>query len=193
METVKTTKVGEKYKPKVYKTKQLEFADEVRILDDDMFPCVPANRLLNRWVLTNRIVPVVFIPFTYSEERRRFEFVKKSLFTAGGLLRVSSYPPVVEEYERNPSSDVDGYITISGSEVKTEEFSDVVNTVDIFTADNDIFIQISKDGKEFGKKIMLRGSLNEVISIDFSVKAIKFSNVVTDGSANGKYQVVGYR
>jgi len=193
MEVVKPTKAGEKYKPKVYRTKQLEFADEVRILDDDLFVSVPANRLLNRWVLTNRIVPVIFLPVRYSLERRRFEFLKQPIFTEGGLLRVSAYPKISEYYERNPTSNVDGYVEISGSETKTEQFSDVVSTVDIFTADNDIYVELSKDGVEFLPKILLRGSINQAYSIDFSTKAVRFSNVVTDGTKNGKYQVVGYR
>lgn len=113
--------------------------------------------------------------------------------TSGGLLKVSAYPKISEKYERNPTSDIDGYVEISGAEEKTETFSEEVNTIDIFSADNDIFFQLSTDGITFGKKIMLRGSINEVISLDFSVKAVKLTNVVTDGTKNGKYQVVGYK
>ena len=192
MESVKTVKAGEKYKPKVYKTKQLEFGDEVRILDDEMFPCVPADRLLNRWVLTNKIIPVVFIPFTYSSERKRFEFLKQPIFTRGGLLRVSSYPPVFEHYERNPTSDREGYVTIVGDAVRGEFFNQVVSVVDIFSADNDILVSLSKDGKEFGEYFVLRGSINESISLGFSCKAILLENLNKDGSHNGKYQVIGY-
>jgi len=113
--------------------------------------------------------------------------------TEGGLLKVASYPRLAEEYEVNPTTGTEGYVTIDGAEVKTEEFSDVVNTLDIFTADNDLYVELSTDGSVFGKKILLRGSLNEVLSIDFSVKAVRLRNVVTDGSANAKYQVVGFR
>ena len=118
---------------------------------------------------------------------------QKIAVTEGGLVKVATYPKIAEEYERNPTSNSDGYITISGAEEKTETFSDVVNTIDIFARDNDIYFQLSKDGITFGNKILLRGSINEAISIDFSVRAVKLTNVVTDGSANGKYQVVGYR
>jgi len=193
METTKPVKAGEKYEAKRRRTPQFEFADEVRILDDDLFISAPTNKLLNRWVLTNRITPVIFLPITYSLERRRFEFVKQPIFTEGGLLRVSTYPKVSEYYERNPTTNVDGYVEITGSEVKTEEFSSVMNTVDIFTADNDIYVELSNDGEQFFGKILLKGSLNQTYSIDFSVKAVRFRNVVTDGTANGKYQVVGYR
>jgi len=193
METAKPTEAGQKYEVRKRRSPQLEFANEVRILDDDLFMCVPSNKLLNRWVLTNKIVPVIFLPITYSLERRRFEFVKQPIFTEGGLLRVTTYPKVSEYYERNPSSNVDGYVEISGNEVKTEEFSSVMNTVDIFTTGNDIYVELSKDGQEFFGKILLMGSVNQAYSIDFSVKAVRFRNVVTDGSANGKYQVIGYR
>jgi len=118
---------------------------------------------------------------------------QKIAVTEGGLLKVTAYPKIAEEYERNPTTDTDGYVEISGTEVITETFSEVVNTIDIFAKDNDIYFQLSKDGITFGKKILLRGSINEVISLDFSCKAVKLSNVVTDGTANGKYQVVGYR
>jgi len=192
MESVKTVKAGEKYKPKVYKTKQLEFGDEVRILDDEMFPCVPADRLLNRWVLTNRIIPVVFIPFTYSSERKRFEFLKQPIFTRGGLLKVSSYPPVFEHYEQNPTSGERNYVEIIGNTVRKEEFSQVVSVIDIFSSDHDIRVSLSTDGKEYGHYFVLRGSINESISLGFSCKAILLENLNKDGSHNGKYQVIGF-
>ena len=96
-----------------------------------------------------------------------------------------------EKYERNPTSDVDGYVTISGTDVKVETFSTVMSGFDIWTKDNDIYIQLSEDGVVWMEKIMLRGSLNEIWSENIAVKAIKLSNVVTDGTANGSYQVIG--
>jgi len=97
------------------------------------------------------------------------------------------------EYEVNPSSGVTGYNTISGSSTVTETFSKTVRTIDIYTKDNDIYVEISKDGSTFGSKIMLRGSINQVVSLEVECKAVRFSNVVTDGTADGSYQVVGWR
>lgn len=193
MDVVKETKRIGTYKPKVYRTKQLEFADEVRILDDELFLSVPANKLLNRWMLNNKVTPTIELPIRYSSERKRYELLKEPIFTKAGALKAAIVGAGLEKYDRNPTSNVDGYITISGTEEKTEEFLEVMSVIDIFTKDNDIYYQLSADGVEFGKKVMLRGSLNQTISIDFSVKAVKLTNVITDGSANGAYQVVAYK
>jgi len=111
--------------------------------------------------------------------------------TAAGALKIASVGAGFEKYERNPTSDTDGYITISGTDVKTETFSSVMSGFDIWTKDNDIYVQLSADGITWMDKVMLRGSLNEIWSENIAVKAIKLSNVVTDGSANGSYQVIG--
>jgi len=110
--------------------------------------------------------------------------------TSGGLLKVSSVPTVFESYERNPTTDTDGYITISGSTTKTETFSQVMYKIDIVCKDNPIYIQISSDGSTWGDKIQL--DAGDVFSENISCKAVKLTNVTTDGSANGSYQVVGY-
>jgi len=111
--------------------------------------------------------------------------------TEGGLLKVSAYTGVFESYEVNPSTGVDGYVTVSGTETKTEEFSEVMSKVDVCCKDNSIFIELSKDGTTFGGKIQL--DAGDVFSEQISVKAIRISNVVTDGTADGSYQVIGYK
>lgn len=112
--------------------------------------------------------------------------------TATGLLKVSSFPPVFSRYYVNPTSNVVGFNTISGTAIITEAFPETVTRVDIYSKDADIYVELSNDGVVWGPKILVQGSLNQVMSIDFEAKAVRFSNVVTDGTANGSYQVVGY-
>ena len=75
--------------------------------------------------------------------------------TEGGLLKVTAYTGVFERYEVNPTSGVSGYVTVSGTETKTEEFSEVMSKVDIVCKDNSIYVELSVDGTTFGSKIQL--------------------------------------
>lgn len=111
--------------------------------------------------------------------------------TEGGLLKVTAYTGIFEKYEVNPTSGVNGYVTVSGTETKVEEFSEVMSKVDVCCKDNSIFIELSSDGITFGAKIQL--DAGDVFSEQISVKAIRITNVVTDGTANGSYQVIGYK
>ncbi|RLF07878.1 MAG: hypothetical protein DRJ64_02160 [Thermoprotei archaeon] len=111
--------------------------------------------------------------------------------TTGGLLKVTSYSAVFDKYEVNPTSGTPGYIEISGSSVNTETFSEVMSKIDVMVNKYAIYIEISADGTTFGDKIMLEAG--DVFSEYVSCKAIRLSNVVTDGTQNGKYQVIGYK
>jgi len=111
--------------------------------------------------------------------------------TEGGLLKVTAYTGIFEKYEVNPTSGVEGYVTVSGSETKIEEFSEVMSKIDVCCKDNSIFIELSADGTTYGAKIQL--DAGDVFSENISVKTIRITNVVTDGTANGSYQVIGYK
>ena len=111
--------------------------------------------------------------------------------TSGGLLKVSAYTGVFESYEVNPSSGVDGYVTVPGTETKTEEFSEVMTKIDIVCKNNSIYLELSSDGITFGDKIQLEPG--EIFSETISTKVVRISNVVTDGTADGSYQVIGYK
>jgi len=113
--------------------------------------------------------------------------------TSGGILKVATVGAGLETYERNPTSGVDGWITISAAEVKTETFTETCNSLTIWTKGYECYLEISKDGVVWGPKILIRGDLNEVFSQDIVTKAVRLSNVVTDGTQNASYQVVGWR
>ncbi|RKZ29250.1 hypothetical protein DRQ29_00330 [bacterium] len=111
--------------------------------------------------------------------------------TTGGLLKVSTVTEIYERYEVNPSSGTGGYITVLGGETKIETFSEVMSKVDIACKDNSIYIELSNDGVTYGGKIQL--DAGDVFSEQISVKAVRITNVTTDGTADGKYQVIGYK
>lgn len=113
--------------------------------------------------------------------------------TSGGLIKVSSYPPIFETAERNPSSDADGWVALSSATAKTETFTELCERVDIYGKDFELYYQLSTDGSTFQDKILLRSDINQAVSLDFSVKAVKFVNADTGGSADASFQVIGYR
>ena len=111
--------------------------------------------------------------------------------TSGGLLKVTATTEIYESYEVNPTSGTGGYITVTGGETKIETFSEVMSKIDIACKDNSIYIELSHDGVTYGGKIQL--DAGDVFSEQISVKSVRIINVVTDGSANGSYQVIGYK
>jgi len=111
--------------------------------------------------------------------------------TSGGQLQVSTVGAVFEKYEVNPTTGVVGFNTINGSTVITEEFSEIMTKIDVVCLDHSIFIEISKDGVTYGDKIQLDPT--DVFSETISTKFVRLSNVNTDGSHNGRYQLIGYR
>lgn len=113
--------------------------------------------------------------------------------TAAGSLKVASTGAGLEAYERNPSSNVDGWVTIAGTAIKEEVFTKLVSVLDIMSKDYEIYIELSTDGVTYQPKKLLRGDLNHMKSLDFICKTVRLSNVVTDGTKDGSYEVVGYR
>jgi len=113
--------------------------------------------------------------------------------TSTGILKVASTGAGLESYERNPSSNVDGWVTISAATVNTETFKEAMNSITIWTKDYELYIEVQRTDGTWLPKILLRGDLNEVFSQDMVANAVRFSNVVTDGTANASYQVVGFK
>lgn len=95
---------------------------------------------------------------------------------------------------RNPSSDTDGYVLITGTEEKTEVFPATVSGIAVKVADNNVYIQLSNNGVTFDDKILLEASSykNDIFTLSYQCKAIKLTNETTSGSANGRYQVLGF-
>lgn len=113
--------------------------------------------------------------------------------TAAGSLKIAPTGAGLESYERNPTSNVDGWVTIAGTAVKEEVFTKLVSVVDIMSKDHEIYVELSTDGVTYQPKKLMRGDLNHMKSLDFICKAVRLSNVVTDGTKDGSYEVVGYR
>jgi hypothetical protein len=102
-------------------------------------------------------------------------------------------PDCITDYERNPTSDTDGYVSLSAGTSKTETFDSSVTRVDIFSKDNEIYVAFSVNGSTFKDNVLLCGDMSQTYSVDMTCLAIRFTNVNTDGSHDGRYQVVGWR
>lgn len=113
--------------------------------------------------------------------------------TLAGVLKTAPSGAGLEAYERNPTSAVDGYITLVAAALKAEAFTQVMSSVDIFTEDNDIKVGFSPDGVTWGSWIYVRGSINQSYSVDIACKAVRFQNVDVTGANDGKFQVIGWR
>jgi len=95
---------------------------------------------------------------------------------------------------RNPTSDIDGYITISGGDINIETFVKKTLAITIKARLNNIYVQLSSDGAIYDDKILLEANEynGDVLTVSFKCKSIKFTNVVTSGIADGTYQVIGW-
>jgi len=193
VEITKPVKGQKPYKPKWYKTPQLEFADLVEYKANDIFLADQFYPLLNRWTLINEIRPTIDLPIRYSPERRQFELLKKPVWTEAGALKVSPVTVAIENYEVNPTSATAGYVVLDGVAAPVETFTTTVSRVDIFAKDNNFYIKIQKPDGSWLPIILLRGEINQAYSFDMVCNAVTFRNVVTDGTANGSYQVIGWR
>jgi len=181
METIKVEGVLESYKPKRYKTKGLLFSDEVRILDDDMFMRVPSDALLNRWILTNRITPVISFPVRYSPERKRFEFLKVPIFTSAGALRTATTGGGLENYdvaEAEVSADVQEIVTWEIPYIKVE----------VKSLDYPAYISIQKTDKSWGEEIYIGGEETRIFEI--SCVGVRGRRA---GGTNANIRVIGWR
>lgn len=118
---------------------------------------------------------------------------KKLLCTTAGILKVVTAGVGYEVYERNPTSDDNDYVTIAAAAVEIETFSEIMSSIDIMSKDNNIYVELSKDGIVYGEKILIRGNINQTYSVDVCTKSIRFSNVDTTGANDGSYYVVGWR
>jgi len=95
---------------------------------------------------------------------------------------------------RNPTSDTDGYVTISATTENVETFASTTLAITIKARLNDIYIQMSSNGSTYDDKILLEaGTYNgDVLTVSFKCKSIKLTNADTSGTANGAYQVIGW-
>ena len=158
MSTIGVVEAGKKYKPKVFKTKQLEFSDEVRILDDELFMCIPSDRLLNRWVLTNRITPVISLPIRYSPERKRYEILKTPIFTSAGALRVAGTGGGLEDYDV-----AEKVVGVNVEEVVTWDIPYI--KVEVKSLDYPAYVSIQKTDKSWGEEIHISGEETRIFEI----------------------------
>lgn len=120
----------------------------------------------------------------------KFKFIE---VTSAGALKIAVSGTAIEEIKRNPTSDTDGWIEIGGASEITEEFENPMSIIDIDSKGYELYIQYSSDGVAFSNKVLIRGDINMSKSIDLSTKAVKLSNVVTDGTEDASYQITGFR
>ncbi|GAH62248.1 unnamed protein product, partial [marine sediment metagenome] len=97
--------------------------------------------------------------------------------TEAGSLKVATTGAGLEAYERNPTTNMDGWIAIAGVAVKTETFSNVMSVIDVLTKGFELYAEFSVDGVTWGAKKLFRGDLNHSKSMDLTCKAVRFSNV----------------
>jgi len=169
------------YKPKRYKTKGLAFSDEVRVLDDEMFMCVPSDALLNRWILTNRITPVISFPVRYSPERKRFEFLKTPIFTSAGALKVAVSGGGLEEYDV-----AEAEVSADTQEIVTWEIPHI--KVEVKSLDYPAYISIQKTDKSWGEEIYISGEETRI----FEISCIGVRGRRAGGS-DATVRVIGWR
>jgi len=160
-----------------------------RIDEDLLTDLVQYPTQVRRWYIDNvfRRSLAYLVGFTAERESVMLRA------TDGGILKTAPTGAGLEVYERNPTSAVDGWITISGADVKTETFLEKMASVDIYVKGYEVYVEISKDGVAWGPKLLLRGDLNQIYSQDVITKSVRLRNVTTDGTANASYQVVGWR
>jgi len=114
--------------------------------------------------------------------------------TTGGILKVASVGAGWDKYESNPSQTVhEDWVTVSGTATSEETFSEVMSSIFIRCKDYEMVAEISVDGITYGHRFLIRGDIDEALSIDISTKKVRMRNKVTDGTQNGSYQIMGFK
>ena len=103
--------------------------------------------------------------------------------TEEGLLKVSAYPAVYEDYDVFEGTAMDDY-----DPTTTYEFDKSYNRFDIFLEGGDVFISFKKANDVWGKDIPLPEGYH---SIDFSGKGIKIKN--KEAGVSVRYYIIVYR
>lgn len=165
--------------------------EETQIIDGDLeldeFAYRPSH--IRRWFVNN-ILRRMFA-YLVGYDGTKFKMLR---VTPGGILKVGVAGAGYSAYESNPSQvNHEDWVTVAGVATSVETFSDVMASVLIRVKDFDMVCEISTDGITYGQKFMLLGSVNEAFSLDMSCKLVRFSNADTGGTADGSYQVMGFR
>jgi len=166
--------------------------DIVEILEKELdlvFECVDR---LARWHIQNTIIPSIEIPIIYNDQRKQFEFLKRGIYTEDGRLRTAQIGGGFEKIERNPTSNIDGFVEIVGSTVKTETFSKTQSAIRVYSKANDLFIRLYSKTELPSDWVLVRGSLNETVDFNMSVIKAEIKNVNTSGAYNAHYQIIGF-
>jgi len=166
--------------------------DVVEILEKELDLVFESVDRLARWQIERVITPSIQIPIIYNDQRKQYEFLKRGIYTEDGRVRTSTIGGGFEKIERNPTSNKDGFIEIVGSTVKTETFSKTQSAVRIYTKANDLYIRLYSKPELPSDWVLLRGSLNEVVEFNMSVKKAEIKNVNTSGAYNAHYQIIGF-
>lgn len=113
--------------------------------------------------------------------------------TAAGVLKVASSSVAIENYSVNDAVVGFGYFSIASAATVTVDLGDIYSVIDLYSRDNELYVELDNGNGSFGDKILMRGNLNEVVSRDMVVERVRASNVVTDGSKDSKAMVIGWK
>jgi len=98
---------------------------------------------------------------------------------------------------RNPTSDADGYVSVVGSAEAVETFTDKVLAIILKIHDNDVYVQLSYDGTNYDDKILLEAGDpdigDDVLAVSYQAKSVKITNVNPSGTADARYQLIGWK
>ncbi len=124
--------------------------------------------------------------------RERVKTIRETTDDGDIVTPVVAVEAAAMDYQVNPTSQVSGFVTITGSAVKEEVFATSRRETDIMVKEQDVFVEIDPDGNGYKAKFMLPASIGLIIyAVPDRVKKIRFSNANTDGAHNGLYQVKG--
>jgi len=165
--------------------------DVAEVLEKELDLAFERVDKLNRWLLMREIRPTIELPIIYNDQRKQFEFLKKGIYTEDGRLRTAQIGGGFEKIERNPTSNIDGFVEIVGSEIKTETFSKTQSMIKLYTKANDLFIRLYSKPEVASDWVLVRGSLNEITEFNMSVIKVEIKNVNTNGTYNAYYQLIG--
>jgi len=177
----KPVKAWEGYKPKKYETVQIPVADEVVSLDNELFLSGAFDKLLSRWVFTNKVIPTILIPTRYEPKRKRYEILKTDTITEGGALRVAIAGAGFSLLERKTGK-------ASAIPTRLPPFEIDPLRVIIKSLDYPFMVRFSLDGMGWTDPNMIRGEETEIFDICGKYIAHKRA-----GGTDASFEIVALR
>ena len=154
----KIIRVYKPYKLKRYATKQLEIANEVGYLGNDLFLSDEFYPFLNRWVLSNKLIATVDLPIRYSVGKGRYEMLKGTTYTKDGYKKTLERAGEFEKFLTFPTEGFEIYFGSFTVVASQQELSfKLLNIIGYLRIDGIVNI---RDFVEVKGEIVINGSLN---------------------------------